>query len=242
MSRADDLVRLSHDLSARYAAISYPAPVAFVYNPLEYAAGPHECYLQKWGNGSKRVVFAGMNPGPYGMAQVGVPFGEISVVRDWLRITGAVGHPPAEHPKKPVLGFDCRRSEVSGRRLWGLFIDRFKNPEAFFAEHFVVNLCPLMFLDAGGRNLTPDKLPQPTRDQTMELCRFYIRRVCELLNANHLVAVGTFSTTVCTEAVQGIHTAPPTVLRIQHPSPANPNANRDWAGSATTDLQNAGVW
>ena len=35
---------------------------------------------------AKRVVFLGMNPGPFGMAQVGVPFGEVAAVRDWLRI------------------------------------------------------------------------------------------------------------------------------------------------------------
>ncbi len=242
MSQAGKLVRLSRQLSASYAGIAYQSPVAYVYNPLDYAAEPHECYLRRWGGGPKRVVFAGMNPGPYGMAQVGVPFGEIGVVRGWLGISGTVETPARQHPKKPVLGFDCRRSEVSGRRLWGLFIERFKTPEAFFAGHFVVNLCPLMFLDEGGRNLTPDKLPTEQKNSTMELCRNYIRAVTEILETEYVVAVGAFSAGVCSEGLADCGPAAPQVVRVQHPSPANPNANRDWAGSATADLKKAGVW
>lgn len=241
MGVADQLVRLSRRLVAEYAAIGYPEPVAYVYNPLEYAAVPHEAYLRQWGNSQRRVVFAGMNPGPFGMAQVGVPFGEISVVRDWLRVSGEVKRPAREHPRRPVLGFACRRSEVSGRRLWGLFANRFGTPEAFFADHFVINLCPLMFLDADGRNLTPDKLPAESRRRTMDLCCSYIRDVCGILGVRYVVAVGTFSAGVCEEAT-GVLTSPPEVVRILHPSPANPHANRDWAGTVTTDLQAAGVW
>jgi len=99
-----------------------------------------------------------MNPGPFGMAQIGVPFGEIASARDWLGLEGPVGQPRTVNPKRPVEGFACARSEVSGQRLWGLFRARFGAPEAFFAEHFVANYCPLVFFE-GGRNLTPDKLP-----------------------------------------------------------------------------------
>ena len=45
--------------------------------------------------------------------------------------------PPGEHPKRPVLGFDCERSEVSGQRVWGWVQERFGTPEAFFARFFV---------------------------------------------------------------------------------------------------------
>lgn len=239
--QSEQLVELSEWLTRHYAAVEYPAPVAYVYNPLEYAAQPHCNYLRRWGNSRKRVVFLGMNPGPYGMAQVGVPFGEIALVRDWLGIEGAVGQPPLWHPKKPVAGFACRRSEVSGKRLWGLFKERFVTPEAFFADHFVINLCPLLFLDEGGRNMTPDKLPAVARQETFALCDAYLQRIIEILQPEWLVAVGNFSYTVTLEAVTGLE-KPLQVVKILHPSPANPQANADWKGIATGQLLAAGVW
>ena len=139
-------------------ALEFAPPVTHVYNPLVYAWELHAAYIRLAGAGHKRVVFLGMNPGPFGMAQTGVPFGEIPAVRDWMRLHGTVGKPPEEHPKRPVTGLACTRSEVSGARLWGAVADRFGRPEAFFRDHFVANYCPLVFMEASGRNRTPDKL------------------------------------------------------------------------------------
>src|SRR6266550_515031 len=112
------LIAAARELSAQVGRLRFAAPVTHIYNPLEYARLAHEEYLAKYGGGKKRVVFLGMNPGPFGMAQTGVPFGEVAAVRDWLRIDAPVNRPTLEHPRKPVLGFDCSRSEVSGERLW----------------------------------------------------------------------------------------------------------------------------
>src|SRR5213596_435276 len=119
------LVTISRELSARVDSLAFPS-VPFVYNPLVYARAPHEAYLERWGTESPReVVMVGMNPGPFGMAQTGVPFGDVGAVRDWLGIETRVGKPLREHPRRPVTGFGCARSEVSGQRLWGLFAERF---------------------------------------------------------------------------------------------------------------------
>src|SRR4051812_27145124 len=133
--------------------------VLYVYNPLRYAWAAHEMYLEKYGAAPKQVLFLGMNPGPFGMAQTGVPFGEVAAVRDWLKIQTPIQKPAREHPKRPVEGFDCPRSEVSGRRLWGLFAQKFSSADKFFREHFVVNYCPLGFFSESGSNITPDKIP-----------------------------------------------------------------------------------
>ena len=117
----------------------FAAPVAYVYDPIVYAWRAHEIYLRRYANGRKRVLFLGMNPGPFGMVQTGIPFGEIAAVRDWLGIQATIRAPPAEHPKRPVMGFNCRRSEISGQRLWGLFAQRFGSADKFFEEHLVVN-------------------------------------------------------------------------------------------------------
>jgi single-strand selective monofunctional uracil DNA glycosylase len=79
---SDALVVAASALSATVDSLHFSAPVTHTLNPLNYAWAPHEQYLRKFGNGTKRVVFLGMNPGPFGMVQVGVPFGEVHAVRD----------------------------------------------------------------------------------------------------------------------------------------------------------------
>ena len=102
-------------LSREVSALSFAAPVTHVYNPLAYAKRSHDEYIERYAHTKKRVVFLGMNPGPWGMSQTGVPFGEVSWVRDWLKIETPVGKPKNPHPKRPVTGFACTRSEVSGK-------------------------------------------------------------------------------------------------------------------------------
>src|SRR5947209_8103002 len=119
------LIRAAKTLRAEMEGLKFAAPVSHVYNPLGYAWSGHEAYLREYGNSRKRVVFLGMNPGPYGMVQTGVPFGEIEAVQGWMKIRTDIGKPPREHPKRLVEGFACRRSEVSGQRLWGLFAKRY---------------------------------------------------------------------------------------------------------------------
>ncbi len=216
----------------------FAAPVSCVYNPLDYAWAPNAVYLQRFGQGRKRVVFVGMNPGPFGMVQTGVPFGEIAAVRDWMGIVGAVGKPAVENPKRPVEGFACERSEVSGRRLWGLFAERFGSAEAFFADHFVANYCPLAFFD-GGRNLTPDKLPAAEQAPLLAACDLHLRQVAEILQPEWVIGVGAWAEQRAREALAGL---PPKVGRVLHPSPASPAANRGWSEAATRQLAALGVW
>jgi single-strand selective monofunctional uracil DNA glycosylase len=184
------------------------------------------------------VVFLGMNPGPFGMVQTGVPFGEIQVVRDWLNLAGPVARPAIENPWRPVEGFACPRSEVSGRRLWGLFRGRFGAPEAFFAQHFVANYCPLAFFD-GGRNLTPDKLPAAEAEPLLAACDAHLRRLTEILQPEWLIGVGAWAEQRAAAALTGL---PVRIGRILHPSPASPAANRGWSEAASAQLQALGVW
>ena len=233
------LIAAARELSSQVERLKFKPPVACVYNPLAYAWPAHELYLRKFGGGRKRVVFIGMNPGPFGMAQTGVPFGEVAAVRDWLKVLTSVAGPAAEHPKRPVLGFDCPRSEVSGRRLWGLFAERFGAAEKFFADHFVANYCPLAFCEAGGRNLTPDKLPAVEQTRLFAVCDEHLLRILEILEPEWLVGIGGFA------AERGRLVGENTKIRvgqILHPSPASPAANRGWAPTATRQLVGLGIW
>ncbi len=234
------LVSASRDLSAKLAGLTFAAPVSHVYLPLEYAAVPHEEYLKRFGAGRKKVIFLGMNPGPFGMAQTGVPFGEIAAVRDWLGIDAPVGKPDPEHPKRPVTGFQCPQSEVSGRRLWGLFRERFSTPEAFFRDHFVANYCPLVFMSATGANVTPDKISASEMQPVNAACDAYLRAVVEALQPEWLIGIGGFAETQARKLAEAFPRMK--IGRILHPSPASPAANKDWAGNVTRTLESLGVW
>ena len=243
MSGPTPLVALSRRLAVAAGALTFAPPVAFVYNPMLYAREPHERYLERWGGGPKSWLFVGMNPGPFGMMQTGVPFGEVGMVRDWLGIEGQVFHPAAEHPKRPVHGFACRRSEVSGARLWGWVRTRFGSPESFFARAFVWNWCPLGFLDAGGRNLTPEKLPRAERAAVEALCDAALAEVVATLEVRWVIAVGAVAEAAVRRSLAATENGGGTIAitRIPHPSPASPAANRGWAVQVDAALAGAGV-
>jgi single-strand selective monofunctional uracil DNA glycosylase len=233
------LVAAAQELAHQVDRLKVAPPVSHVYNPLQYAWAAHELYLRRHGNGAKRVVFLGMNPGPFGMAQTGVPFGEVAAVRDWLGINAEVQTPRREHPKRPVQGFACKRSEVSGRRLWGLFAVRFGAAEKFFTNHFVVNYCPLAFLSESGSNLTPDKLPAAEQAKLFAICDEHLRQVVKILAPEWLIGVGGFARDRAELVCEGSAVK---IGQILHPSPASPAANRGWAAAATKQLVALGVW
>lgn len=229
-----NLTQIADLLAENLSRLQFSDPVSHVYNPLLYARAPAHCYLERFGGGRKEAVFLGMNPGPWGMTQTGVPFGEIDSVRDWLGIWGEVGHPDGEHPKKKVQGFLCKRREVSGYRLWSLFREKYPDPAAFFARFMVLNYCPLLFLDASGRNLTPDKLKPADRRRLTETCDEALRASIACLGPGVVIGVGGFAAARAEEALAGMEVR---IGRILHPSPANPEANRGWREVVLKQLQ-----
>ena len=236
---AQRLAQAAKTLSHSVQGLRFAPPVTCVYNPLDYAWASHEAYIRKFAGAPKRVVFLGMNPGPFGMAQTGVPFGEVAAVRDWMRVSAPIAAPKRTHPKRPVEGFACSRSEVSGRRLWGLFAERFGAAERFFTDHFVVNYCPLAFIEESGRNLTPDKFPATETARLYAACDEHLHEVVAALQPEWVIGVGDFAEKRARLALEGTEIR---FGRILHPSPASPAANRDWAGAATRQLQALGVW
>lgn len=231
-------IAAARTLSDTLAPMRFAPPVSHVYDPLSYAWPVHQAYLERFAASPKRVIFLGMNPGPFGMAQTGVPFGEIEAVRDWLGLSGEVGKPPVENPKRPVEGFACTRSEVSGRRLWGLFRERFGTADAFAQQHFVANYCPLAFFD-GGRNLTPDKLPAAEAGPLLTACDEHLRALVDALQPEWVVGVGQWAEQRAAAALAGRDIR---IGRVLHPSPASPAANRGWSPAATRQLVELAIW
>lgn len=233
-----DLQTVTDALLEELKLLHFSAPVQYVYNPLTYARKPYDLYLQRYGSGVKEIVLLGMNPGPWGMAQTGVPFGEVTAVREWLGIVAPVEQPPRMHPKRPVEGFACPKSEVSGRRLWGWARKRFHSPERFFLRFFVANYCPLIFIEDSGRNRTPNAIRAAERKPLLEICDRALRSTIECLQPRHVIGIGQFAEQRAQEALRGIDVR---IGKITHPSPANPRANRGWDALIEQELASLGI-
>ncbi len=241
MNLSQSLLKASSELSHVVDELSFSPPVTHVYNPLNYALRSHKQFIKRYANDHKRVVFLGMNPGPYGMAQTGVPFGEIAAVRDWMKIKNPVDRPTLENPKRPITGFACTRSEVSGRRLWGLMEKRFGTAENFFKEHFVLNYCPLVFMEEGGKNVTPDKLKAAEKNPLFAACDKHLRQALQILQPEWAVGIGGFAQQ-CLQRLDKEKSLPVKIGKVLHPSPASPAANRGWSEAAEHQLIEQGIW
>ena len=236
---SDSILQHSKQLSDAVDLLNFADPVTHVYNPMDYAWPMDEAFINRFGGGTKRVLMLGMNPGPWGMAQTGLPFGEIAAVREYIGIEAPVGKPDNEHPKRLVQGLACERSEVSGRRLWGLMAERYPDPADFFAEHMVVNYCPLVFMAESGKNITPDKLPASERAPLEEACDAHLKALVETWQPEWIVGVGAFAEKCAQRALDGLGLK---FGRILHPSPASPIANRGWAPQAEKQMKELGLW
>ncbi len=229
--QSEAILSAARELSEEVGQLRFSTPVAYTYNPLDYAWAGHEAYVRRFGGGQKDILFLGMNPGPFGMAQTGVPFGEIPAVTLWMGIQAAVGQPPATHPKRPVQGFSCPRSEVSGRRLWGLFEEMYGTAENFFARAYVANYCPLIWMSETGANITPDKLPREQVERVDAACRRHLVRLMEITRPKLLVGVGAYALRQLETAAAALPQEQQEGLvlgTILHPSPASPVANKFW--------------
>ena len=226
--QTDDLIEAARELSRDMEELSFGPPVAFTYNPLEYARAGHEAYIRAFGSGRKDVLYLGMNPGPFGMAQTGVPFGEVAAVTQWMGLMALIGQPPHMHPKRPIQGFACPRSEVSGRRLWGLFAQLYGTAEHFFAHAYVANYCPLIWMSETGANITPAQLPREQAAQIDAACRRHLVRLIEILQPRCLIGVGAYALKQMESAAAELPGRSFTLGTLLHPSPASPVANKFW--------------
>jgi single-strand selective monofunctional uracil DNA glycosylase len=231
-------VGVARALSRRVGSLAFAAPVTHTYNPLAYARRAHEEYLGRYARRGCEAILLGMNPGPWGMVQTGVPFGAVGMVRDWLEIEAPVGAPAVVHPARPILGFACRREEVSGQRLWGWARDRFRTPRRFARRFFVWNYCPLAFFSASGTNLTPDKLRASEKVRLFEACDGALRAMAAHLEPRFVIGVGRFAEERARAALGDSAVA---VGGIPHPSPASPAANRGWRAQAEARLRALGI-
>ncbi|CAG5129987.1 unnamed protein product [Candidula unifasciata] len=237
----DKYVLLEKELCEKLSRVSLPGKIQYVYNPLEYAFDSHLNFVRRFCTGEKYVLFVGMNPGPFGMSQNGVPFGECSIVKEWLQIEGEVLKPVLEHPKRRIVGLECSRSEVTGARFWQLIRTLCHTPEHFFRTSYVHNLCPFAFLTDTGKNVTPPQLASSILDQINVLCNATLIEVVRLLKSKYVICVGKYALAQAQKALSGDEFSGITLECLMHPSPINPAANKGWADIAIKQLTEIGI-
>ncbi|XP_076299726.1 single-strand-selective monofunctional uracil-DNA glycosylase isoform X2 [Lasioglossum baleicum] len=236
---SEELLSLERNLTTELGKFTFRLPIEYVYSPLEYAFNIHSMYVKKYCSTTKKILFLGMNPGPWGMSQTGVPFGEINMVRDWLKICGPVGKPAKEQPDRKVTGFQCTRSEVSGKRLWGLFKELCGNPENFFEHAYIHNYCPIAFMDKKGRNITPSEIKGAEIAKVHSACDKVLADIIRLLKVEILIGIGIYAEKRSQLVVQS-HKLPIKILCLPHPSPRAAN-NKNWSEKATKKLSEFGL-
>lgn len=213
--------------------------VAYILNPLEYAWERHLDYLERHATAKVEAVFLGMNPGPWGMAQTGVPFGSPDLVREFLGISGPVRPVTRTHESRAIVGFEGDRTEVSGQRLWGGVRQCFGTPAAFFARFFVLNYCPLVLQSETGSNVTPDKVPGALLGDAFAACDAHLAAALRILRPKTVIGVGAWATKQAARVVE-TNSLGLAIGTILHPSPASPAANRGWLEAVRPQLEALG--
>ena len=210
--------------------------VAHVTNPLDYAWELHEQFITKWAGCGAKTLLLGMNPGPYGMAQTGVPFGATKMATDVLGMEPVeLQTPSGAHPKRPIQGPSMERQEVSGTRFWTFMVEHFGSIELTFSNIFVVNHCPLLILGETGRNITPVDIPKSIINPILDLCDQHLKSVVDIMGIERIVGVGNYAKKRAKTIVPELD-----IDAMWHPSPASPLANRnggaDWRANVASKL------
>lgn len=232
-------------LSKACAGLRFTEPVAYTYDPLDYAWDGHRQYIERFGERPKTALFVGMNPGPWGMGQTGVPFGDVETVRTWMGIEDAEVREPANvREARPVHGFSCPRGEVSGARFYGGLHDHYGSLHEAYRHLYIANYCPLLFFNARDQNLTPDKLRKADREPLFGVCDEHLAALLAHFTPQAVVGIGKFAEGRARAVVEdaGLDVE---ILGLLHPSPASPLANKDggthWRRALDEVLEAAGI-
>ncbi|MGY8691554.1 MAG: single-stranded DNA-binding protein [Candidatus Poseidoniales archaeon] len=199
-------IRLKEDVEKFADKMILECSVDSIYNPLSYAWNPHKAFIELSGGKGAKTLLLGMNPGPHGMGQMGIPFAATSIVRDLLEIKDLEVYQPKNiHPKRLIGGLNWHKEEISGTRLWNLLSSFYGNKDEIFANVYVLNHCPLMFFNgANAINITPDKISGSTVKKLIERCDQHLREVIEIMDIEEVVGIGKYSERRAKIALEGL--------------------------------------
>ncbi|XP_059470377.1 single-strand selective monofunctional uracil DNA glycosylase [Neocloeon triangulifer] len=233
-------------LSGQLKLLKFSDPVFMVYDPVEYAGGIYFQYLQRFCRSPKHLLILGMNPGPWGMGQTGIPFGDVDTVKNYLGLAEfgfLIRQPTQQHPSKIVTGLDCHRKEPSGTKLWGLVkkLTNYCPAEIALANIIVHNFCPLIFLKESGCNLTPEELKASNKkEELFNLCSTALYHSLRVLQCSQILCIGKFAEKRADLMVKKF-SLNALVYSIPHPSPRNVSGRVNWEENAMASLSASGL-
>jgi single-strand selective monofunctional uracil DNA glycosylase len=120
--------------------------------------------------------------------------------------------------------------------VWEWAKERYGDADSFFSKFFVLNYCPLCFMEEGGKNRTPDKLSPEERDAVFDVCDVALRKFVNVLRPSKVVGIGGFAKKRAMKTLDRDD-----IETILHPSPASPMANRGWASQIEQQFEAMGV-
>jgi single-strand selective monofunctional uracil DNA glycosylase len=235
---SDGLARCWHRAALRFEPMARRIRAAtgwLVLDPGRYGERWHHRFRRCYPVGPRPLLVFGLNPGPYGMAQTGVPFTDLKrlefhLPRLWRELLAArepVALPGLAPPSlRPFL---TRTFESSSVRVYKFLERAFGSAEQAFRRVAFVNPCPLLFIDrATGENRTPADLPRAAPRLMREFDA--LRRTTVLEAVSELEARGAvlLGKDVARAAAPALRAALPadSVLEWEHPARAVPET---WA-------------
>lgn len=163
-----------------------------------------------------------------------MPFGNVSTVKDLLKLEGEVNAPENMHPKRLVTGLQHKTDEQSGKRLWPLLAKLSNGSiDQFTRQCLVYNFCPLIYYDAQGKNITPNELKGSLKTEVRNACLESCEEVLKLLKTEVIVAVGVY---VFNSLQESSYIRSKRIIKLPHPSPRT-LYNHNWHEKAVKVFQ-----
>jgi len=259
---ADQILAASDRLSERLAALP-PVGDLVALDPTRYCRSAWAAYLQMAAR-LGCVLVVGMNPGPHGMAQTGVPFTDPWIVDELDLQAPRADVPPADipavgswrhrsHRARGVLG---SKREESAKRLWPLLREicapyaavgpsADKIAEAtrrVCNEVLLVNALPICWLDPAGKNVSAEQVekraPAQVREGLRDLVNEWLQAVADILRPAAVIGVGRWAREFVTDLDVDHFVEIPFRDGIKHPSPSA-GSEAAWRAEAEPILRRA---
>jgi single-strand selective monofunctional uracil DNA glycosylase len=223
-----------------------------VLNPGRYGERWHARFRRAYPMSPRPLLVFGLNPGPYGMAQTGVPFTDLKRLESalpglWKDLV-ASGEPvtrPGLAP--PSLARHLTRTfESSSVRVYRFLERAYGRPELALREVVFVNPCPLLFIDPEtGANRTPADLPRALRARKAaelvhafeELRRATVLEAVAELEPRGAILLGRDVAAAVGEALRAALGAR-SVVEWEHPARAVPET---WSRGLADELRKRGL-
>jgi single-strand selective monofunctional uracil DNA glycosylase len=226
-----------------------------IWNPGLYAASWHALFRKEYPASAGCILVFGLNPGPYGMAQTGIPFTDLKRLREHLprlakglerRGCSLAGVGLAPRSLRPYLS---RTFESSAVRVYRFLSRGWGSAEDGWRSVVVANPCSLLFMDAAGENRTPADLvgavsrrtgslvaARRLRERCNALRRLAAREAVRVLSPRGVVLLGKDAQRAMQTGIAPL-LGPDSILGWEHPARAVPDR---WAMGLLEEIKRRG--